>query len=262
MLSNEKRCVYAKNQLAEVICQLRFPEILSINTITPAEFQEVIRGEYPQYSSILETQPPKLTGTPGNMQLLNQTPTVNYQFMSVDGAYRVNLTQKFISLSCTNYTNWESFAKRLDGPLAAFIRIYKPAYFDRIGIRYLNFISREDLGLVGTPFNELLEAPYLGILADPIIPENTTQRSSVDAESSIRGGCHVKLHAGPGFVKKNGQQQKEIKFIFDQDLYMGGNIPLNMSAGALETLHSQAYPIFRNAITDTLHNAMEPITCF
>ena len=42
------------------------------------------------------------------------------------------------------------------------------------------------------------------------------------------------------------------------DLYMSGNIPVNISAGALETLHSQAYPIFRNAITDTLHNAMEP----
>lgn len=259
MSSNIKRCEYAKNQLAEVICQLRFPEILSINAKPPADFQEVIRGEYPQYSSILETQPPKLTGTPGNMQLHNQNPTANYQFMSADGTYRVNLTQNFISLSCTNYKNWESFAKRLDAPLAAFIQIYKPAYFDRIGIRYLNFISREELDLVGTPFHELIEPPYLGILADPMIPENSARRSSVDAEFSTRGGCHVKLHAGPGFVKKNGQQQKEIKFIIDQDLYMSGNIPLNVSAGALETLHSQAYPLFRNTITDTLHQAMEPI---
>ncbi len=30
MFSQEQRCIYQKNQLIEVICQLRFPEILSI----------------------------------------------------------------------------------------------------------------------------------------------------------------------------------------------------------------------------------------
>ena len=48
-----------------------------------------------------------------------------------------------------------------------------------------------------------------------------------------------------------------MRFIFDQDLYMGGNVPVNYSAGALETLHSQAWSIFRGAITDTLFNAMQ-----
>jgi putative pyruvate formate lyase activating enzyme len=39
---------------------------------------------------------------------------------------------------------------------------------------------------------------------------------------------------------------------------MPGNLPVNLSAGALQTLHAQAYSIFRGAITDTLHDAMEP----
>jgi uncharacterized protein (TIGR04255 family) len=80
----------------------------------------------------------------------------------------------------------------------------------------------------------------------------------VDAEVPINGGCRAKLHAGPGMVQRNGQTYREIKFIFDQDLFMTGNIPVNYSAGALETLHSQAYPIFRGAITDTLHSALNP----
>ena len=77
---------------------------------------------------------------------------------------------------------------------------------------------------------------------------------------AIRGGCHLKLHAGPGYVKHNGVQDKHVRFIFDQDLFMNGNIPVNMSAGALETLHSQAYAIFRDAITEKLHDAMDPQT--
>ena len=49
MFSNEERMIYAKRQLVEVICQLRFPEILSIDASEPAAFQDRIRREYPQY---------------------------------------------------------------------------------------------------------------------------------------------------------------------------------------------------------------------
>lgn len=259
MLSTESRCLYRRNQLAEVICQLRFPEILTIGTTVPAEFQEAIRAEYPQFSRRQEAPAPKITGVPGHMTLENQPTTVNYQFSSADGVWRVNLTSKFISLSCSRYSCWEDFAKRLDKPLAAFIRIYKPAYFERIGLRYLNFISREELGLENIPFSQLFAPCYLGPLAEEDVEDSTVTRCTVDAEMAIRGGCRAKLHAGPGMVKRGGKEEKEVKFIFDQDLYMPGQLQANLIPGALQTLHAQAFSIFRGAITDKLHEAMEPI---
>lgn len=258
MFSSEPRCIYRANQLGEVICQLRFPEILSIGTTLPAAFQDAIRDEFPRYSSCKESLPPKIIGAPGNMTLENQPATINYQFMSADSIWRVNLTSSFISLACTKYTCWEDFAQKLDKPLAAFIKLYKPAYFERVGLRYLNFISRKDLDLENTPFRELIQSCYLGPLAEEDVADAAVNRSSVDAEMSIRGGCRLKLHAGPGLVKKNGQPDPEVKFIFDQDLFMPGQVAVNLSAGALSTLHSQAYGIFRGAITNLLHNAMEP----
>ena len=39
---------------------------------------------------------------------------------------------------------------------------------------------------------------------------------------------------------------------------MPGQLPVNLSAGALQTLHSQADAIFRAAVTHVLHDAMEP----
>ena len=80
----------------------------------------------------------------------------------------------------------------------------------------------------------------------------------MDADLGIRGGCRVKVHAGPGMVKRSGRADQEIKFIFDQDLYMPGKVPVNLSAGILQSLHSQAFSIFRGALTDTLHDALEP----
>ncbi len=256
MFSQEPRCQYSRNPLAEVICQLRFPEILTIETNVPDQFQEAIRAVFPHYSVRKETPAPKLVGTPGNLAMQPQPQSNNYQFVSADGVWRINLTSKFISLSCNRYTCWEDFALQLDKPLAAFIQIYKPAMFTRVGLRYLNFISRRDLDLEGTPFRELINSRYLGILGDEEVNEVNTTRCSVDAELNLRAGCKCKLHAGPGTVKRNGKADPEVKFIFDQDLYMDGSIPVNVSAGALQTLHSQAFPIFRDAITDTLHNAL------
>lgn len=254
MFSNVARCRYHKNQLGEVICQLRFPEILTIEANVPTEFQEAIRSAFPLYSSRKETPAPKLV----NGHLEPQQPNNNYQFVSEDGHWRVNLTSSFISLACNRYTCWEDFAKMLDLPLAAFIRLYRPAFFERVGLRYLNFISRKDLDLEGTPFRELIQSQYLGILADEEISETATGRATVDCELAIRGGCRAKIHAGPGLVKRGNVENKEIHFIFDQDLFMPGKVAVNLSAGALETLHSQADSIFRGAITDTLHDAMEP----
>lgn len=259
MFSMQPRCLYRRNQLADVICQLRFPEILTIGANAPVEFQEAIRDVFPQYAVHKEIPAPKITGTAGHFSLENQQETANYQFTSADGIWRVNLTSRFISLACTKYPGWEEFARQLDKPLAAFIKIYKPAYFERVGLRYLNFISRKELSLEGVPFRELFESCYLGPMQEEDVPEHTVTRCSVDTEMSIRGGCRVKIHAGPGLVKKNGKADGEVRFIFDQDLFMPGNIPVHLSAGALETLHGQAYAIFRNAITDTLHDALEPV---
>lgn len=259
MFTNKERCRYRENPLAEVICQLRFPEILSISSQPPVEFQESIRSEYPGFVRRQEIPAPRVTGTPGAMTLQKQPPVINYQFSSPDGVWRVNLTGNFISLSCSRYTCWEDFAAKLDKPLAAFIQIYKPAYFDRVGLRYLNFISRFRLGLEGVPFSELISPCYLGPLAEEDVAEASATRCSVDAEMALRGGCRVKLHAGPGLVKRGNKEDKEVKFIFDQDLYMPGQVQGKLIPGALQTLHAQANSIFRGAITDKLHKAMEPM---
>ena len=259
MFSHEERCIYRTNQLADVICQLRFPEILTISTTVPDKFQEAIRAEFPQYTKRQELPAPKLPGIPVNLAAQKPEPVINHQFTSADGVWRVNLTSKFISLACTRYTCWEDFAGRLDKPLAAFIQLYKPAYFERVGLRYLNFISRKALQLESYALRDLIAPCYLGPLAEEDVAEQNSSRCSVDAELGIRGGCRVKIHAGPGIVKRGREQDQEVKFIFDQDLFMPGKVPVNYSAGALQTLHSQAYSIFRGAITDTLHNAMEPV---
>lgn len=258
MFSHEERCRYTNNPVAEVICQLRFPTILAIGERAPVDFQEAIRGVFPNYLLRQDRLPAKVVAAPGQPPKIEQpNPIANHQFATVDGRYRINLSQGFISLTCSDYTCWEEFARMMDRPLASFIEIYQPAHFERVGLRYLNAISRRDLGLEELSWKELIEPCYLGLLASEDVPENAFSRCSQDVEGALPGGCRMKLHVGPGLLKR-GQDtsDKEVKMILDVDVSMGGNVPVNLAAASMQTVHTHAGAIFRGAITDTLHEAM------
>jgi len=260
MFSQEERCIYRNNQLLEVICQLRFPTILAVGAREPVDFQEAVRDVFPRYQLRQDAIPTKVTAVPGQPpKVETQKPVVNHHFLTADGTYRINLTQNFISLTCNRYTCWEDFARMMDKPLASFIKIYNPAYFERVGLRYLNAFSRQKLELEDTPWKELLEPQYLGALAFEDLPETAFSRCTQDLEAAIPGGCRMKLHVGPGMIKRgNDASDKEVKLIFDLDVSMSGNVPVNLAAASMQTIHTQAFSIFRGAITDTLHDAMEP----
>ena len=57
LFSDHPRTHYRNAPAHEVICQLRFPAILTINNTEPADFQEAIRAEFPQYARRQDAAP-------------------------------------------------------------------------------------------------------------------------------------------------------------------------------------------------------------
>lgn len=259
MFFDSDRCLYRKNQLIEVVCQLRFPTILSISAKEPADFQDAIRKDFPQYKRLQEVPAPKVSGVPGNLRLQEAQPVTNYQFVSADGKWKVNLTNQFVSLSTTAYTKWEDFAAQLDKVLAQFIPIYQPAYFERIGLRFINVFSRKALGLDDLQFRDLFQPGYLGLLAEDDVNERSVSGVRQEVNMSLTGGCVLKVQAGTCAMQKGNVKDNEVKFLLDNDVFMPGNLPVAQIAPALQTVHLQADRIFRGAITETLHDAMEPL---
>ncbi|MBQ9412628.1 MAG: TIGR04255 family protein [Oscillospiraceae bacterium] len=259
MLSDQgKQFVYEKSQLIEVICQLRYPTILSIEANEPAEFQDTIREAFPRYLCRQEKAAPQ-GGEPQTVR--------NHNFISEDGKCKLSMTKNFIALSTMAYAGWEDFAHTLDEPLGQFIRLYKPAYFERVGLRYLNGISREKLELRDVRWNDLLQPQYLSILDDDELDEKRVGKCAVDIEMRMDERCLLKLHAGLGQVNRAVQtpegvrqiREPETRFIFDQDLFAPGNIKLPTVMDTLDQLHAHADRVFSEAITDLLHDAMCPV---
>lgn len=255
LFSDRPRTHYENAPVHEVICQLRFPSILSINETPPAKFQEAVRAQFPQYAQRQDPVPPGPGGE-------TRQPVNNYHFLSENGAWKLNLTQDFIALSTLRYDCWEDFAQRLDKPLAAFIQLYQPAFFQRVGLRYVNLFSRTALGLAGTPWAALFAPAYTGPLREEDVREESMAACGLDFVVRLDSSCAAKIHAGPGLIRQNipkdQPQDQEPKFILDMDLSMGGNVSPSLSAGALETLHGHAGRVFEGALTDVLREAMGP----
>ena len=107
LFSDHPRTHYRNAPAREVICQLRFPSILTINAAEPADFQEAIRGEFPQYARRQDAAPPRITGLGGpNVKVEQQPPVTNHNFISEDNQWKLNLTKDFIALSTLHYSGW------------------------------------------------------------------------------------------------------------------------------------------------------------
>ena len=252
-----ERLQYARSPLVEVICQLRFPTILSIGANEPAAFQEAVRKDFPRYAARQEQVPPKVVKKGNATALEPQKPITNYHFVSEDGRWKLNLTQNFIALSTLSYQRWEDFAARLDQPLAQFIQIYQPAFFERLGLRYVNAISRQRLGLEDQLWDDLIRDHYVGILGQPDVEETEITKCSLDVETPLVGGYRMKVHAGPDLIG-GGKTDKEVKFILDPDFSAAGQLTADSVPAKLEDMHRFALCLFRGAITDELHQAMGP----
>lgn len=253
LFSSRPRTHYLKAPAHEVICQLRFPTILSISSGDPSAYQELIRDAFPQYVRRQDAMTLSGPNAP-------RTPVPNHHFLSQDGKWRLNLTQGFIALSTLDYPGWEAFAGRLDQPLAAFIEAYRPGGFQRVGLRYVNLVSRSQLGLDGVPWTELFSPAYTAPLREPDVKEGRLLSCGCDLTLQLDSSCQARIHSGLGKLMTQGRPDpsQEVCFILDIDLSMSGSVSCSLAAGALETIHAHAARIFEGALSERLREAMKP----
>ena len=258
MFSSAERKILEKNQLLEVICQLRYFDILKIDAAEPFEFQEAIRAEYPQYAKKVEQLPPQIVGG----KPVAQPPVNNHQFISADGQWKISMTKGFIALSTHRYVRWEEFAKRLDMVLAAFIRIYQPNCFTRVGLRYINAFNRKSLDLEQYTWRELIQPGYIGLMGEEDAQESAFLKNEQTVTMAMPGGAKANIKCGPGLLRRvnnrTRQTVEEKVYMLDLDLFMEGNMPLSQAVPALNVVHGNAGSLFRGAISDTLFDAMQP----
>lgn len=254
-----QRVIYQNNPLIEVIIQFRFPKILDLNTNDPVSFQNEIKDEYPIYQLAIEKQQ-EITFVIDQNSAVEQVPSIvqkqpvkNHTFISSDGTYKVNLTNEFISISTLAYHRWEEMLSHLRKPLSAFQTIYNPPFYERIGLRYIDAFSRNELGLNGSSWKSLINPVWLGAFA--CIEEDRVVNSGMDVEYYLdQKTTRAKIHTGLGTINNNTERV----FIVDSDFIKIEMIKIHDGYSALEYLHKKAKEFIADVILEKLHFAMKP----
>ena len=252
------RVAYEKPPLVEVICQLRFPTILRIQSEIPSQFQERVRAKFPNYNEKTKDQfgdaPPEVKSL--LKQFSQNTTEKSYEFISEDEQWTVNLGSGHISLSTTGYKRWAGFTEFWQPVFEAFVEVYKPAYFSRVGLRYIDFINKNTLGLQGAGWGEILAPHIAGVLgATEVSKAVYAQQSQTHIEIDSGGTkCAVRHGLGEG-TAANGTVQG---YILDCDIFKETKVEYGKTAELLNQFNEYSGRVFRWCIGETLHEAMGP----
>jgi uncharacterized protein (TIGR04255 family) len=257
-----KRVIYGKNPLDRVTCQLKFPPILRIEAEVPARFQDRIREKYPNYSKTSELNVLLPSNLPGDfpIELVRQTTqwqtaaVAKSEFSSEDGHWRIDLTRDFIALTTNKYTRWEEFVEQLERPLMALTEEYKPQYFSRVGLRYIDVIRRSKLGIADESWSKLLQPHMLGLLGSSDVADEV-----VNFESKFE----LALPDGNGTVRISTrfvlpQDDKEICYMIDSDFFSSSKTQTESVMDRLNYFNKAASALIQWCITERLHKVMEP----
>jgi uncharacterized protein (TIGR04255 family) len=251
------RTVYRKNPLAEVICELRFPPILKIDVEHPAVFQEGIRVAYPLYEEQgtglpANGIPPEVLALLSNNQAARQ---LTRRFVSADSVWRVTLGRESFAVSTRHYTRWEDFRRHLDEPLAVLARVYAPAFFVRVGLRYRNVIRRDRLNLQGRAWSELLRPHVAAEFGAPGVIEADVTHAAHEVRLALdRHESTVVLRHGLAKTRSS-----ESVYSIDADFSRDTRTGVNDAGDVLDYFNERSRSLFRWCIQDVLHAAMEPM---
>jgi len=254
------RVTYRSNVLETVICQLRFPPILRIETELPARFQDAIRAQYPVLTQLAPINP--AAGFPSDMLNLIKTMLPasigrTYEFASEDGHWKLTLSKESIALECIGvgfYTTWEDFVGRFNGPVEALRQEYVPSFFSRIGLRYVDVIRRSRLHLQNAPWRDLLN-PQIACELGSDIAGDVLEATHVVVIKLNDHGDRVRMNHG----LLPTQEPDEVSYLIDNDFFSEQRTDNGNATAKLDELHRESGNCFRWCITRTLHDAMEPL---
>nr|WP_276976678.1 TIGR04255 family protein [Ferrimicrobium acidiphilum] len=241
----------AGSPLVNVIAQVRFPAVMKIeDSAFVANFQEAIRKDYPILRP--ERQLGVLIG-PGGVQPQDAGTVWRFETKDPD-AWQVTLTPTFVSLSAKRYTRRSDLLDRLTVVLHALESWLHPNICDRIGVRYVDRVTGEQLARIST----LVRPEILGVAGDEtargsaeIVHALSDTLFRLDDSSQLRGRWG-RLPAGatydPGI-----EPAREPSWVLDLDHYTSQQEDFDLATigGKVTDFCDRIYTFFRWAVTDT-----------
>lgn len=241
------RIIFDQNPLTQVICQLRFPPILKI-VGDPAGFQDRVRKSYPFYDRD-EGVPREIQKAIAGAGISGLGGDVTHKFISTDRLNQISITKNFVAASTDSYERWEDFRREIVRAVEATNDEYAPAFYERIGLRYVDTVNREQLGLEEKTWSDLVRQEFVGPLA--------AQEVS-GAVANYQAQVVFRLNEiENSFVQvRYGLDQIGNSFFVDADCYATGQYDGDQAFTVLDSFNRTSGNLFRWIIKSDLRDAL------
>lgn len=247
------RVVYSKTPLLQVICQLRFPPILDIGASDPAQYQNLVRQDFPLYEKRAAVSQHAASVFQKMSMPLPASATIHV-FKSDDGHREINLSNETLAIADTRYARWEDFAAFMSMARDAFENTYHPSYYSRLGLRYINMVYRQDLGLEESAWSDLINPVLAGMLTDKALESNIEETTTVTL-LRISNDTLARIQHG---LAREASRPDDTGFLLDADVHSTNKEGGPNVAVKLADFNRTARRFFRWAVSERLHHALEP----
>ena len=233
-----------------VLCQVTWPQSTAFKANSDnfvGVFSEKIAEEYPSYSA---PQGGGLALTFGPAQPIALNNEMIHQFATWDGEWKVSLTNQFLALETSNYSDRLDFLARLRRVLFALDSALPIKYTQRIGFRYTNRLD----GIRSQSLTELVDTALLG--ASALAPKGSTVHHNYS--ECLYELEDTKLLARWAFLPPGGsidptiEPINEATWVLDLDAFSESRLPFSPAGIALvaDSLAESGYQFFRRSTTD------------
>jgi uncharacterized protein (TIGR04255 family) len=234
--------------LIRVVAQIRFPLITSVEKqefIAP--FQEAIRKVYPVLRA--EQSRSVVLGPQGVTETRS---SIIWRFLDKSSTWRVSLAPEFLALETERYSSRNDFLQRLGVLMSALKEHVDPQVIDRLGIRYIDRITGENLSRLP----DLVRPEVAGILGASLMDHvHHTISESVFTLPAGAGQVTTKW----GLLPPNGtvdpaavESIDEASWLLDIDAFQASTRELDIDAvlEQAKLLSERIYSVFRWVVTD------------
>jgi uncharacterized protein (TIGR04255 family) len=222
---------YEHNYIRMAACELRFPELPTIDVGALVSVQAQLRREYPTHE-----RPASVNIGPGTVE----SGPARHVFKSKDGQWTINLGVSSVALETHQYTSYERFSDQLKN-LIAWTESYRDSdFFTRVGLRYVNVVPLRD---ASTRITDFVNPALVGPLASGVYGDVSRYVQEIGGPASP--GKFLFRH---GWTNDAGGSDAGVAaYVFDFDFYEEAV----ESVGVLELvrqLHRQSFDFFSWAL--------------
>lgn len=244
-----------------VLGQVRFSPILLMDRYVPEIQDELRRNGFPGYrQGVAEEVTWRFPADPSEEPVAETSSTPRWEFSTVDGTWRIVLTNNAVTLATSAYIRYEDpFEIRFKTALAAIDAQVGLQIVTRLGLRYVDLVQPAK----GESFEEYLQPWLLGrppasVGLHDVYPYVQTKGRTDAGYMIIR--C-VYTNAGYvippdlldlGLPVKRTVQAGEAVAILDLDHFFAGQLSFDVDGvmTRLADLHDSLDLAFRNSVTD------------